>query len=243
MNAFRRVCLLLLIVSSAGMAADTKPRDLWLHGRVSIDAEGRVADLAWDKLAPVEALVANRITAQVKSWDFAPAIVDGKPMPTQTGLMVHMQASEDKNGSVDLRFVGARTGAMAATLAPPSYPADAVRAGASALVVVDVSIDADGHPVVHGMRYKSNGNAGKAYRNEFLAATEAGMKAWSFRPEVAAGKIIPATFAIPVVFCLDSCRDLHREARAMTQHADLPTGVQLADDSAVSLKTIIGDPG
>lgn len=244
MNVIRWVCLLLLAVSGAGMAADPKSQELWLHGRVSIDAEGRVADLAWDQLPPLQALVAGRITAQVKSWDFVPAIVDGRPMPTQTGLMVHMRAIEDDSGSVDLRFIDAQTGAMVVNLVPPSYPREAVIANVSAMVVVEASVAVDGRPIVHDLRYRADSGA-RYHRKLIVEAVETGMKVWKFHPEVVAGQSIATKLSVPVIFCLEPawCSARHQEAKALTRTASSPSTIHLAPHSAVALKTRIATPG
>src|SRR3546814_4683605 len=79
---------------------------------------------------------------------------DGQPAPTQTGLLIHILADELADGSVAMRLADARTGPTALTLAPPSYPMDAVRSGVEATVTVTVEVNADGSPRIVETAYE-----------------------------------------------------------------------------------------
>src|SRR3546814_8747112 len=89
-----------------------------------------------DLQSEVHELIATRLAPIVRSWEFEPATADGQPAPTQTGLLIHILADELADGSVAMRLADARTGPTALTLAPPSYPMDAVRRGVEATVTV-----------------------------------------------------------------------------------------------------------
>jgi hypothetical protein len=93
------------------------------------------------------------------------------------------------------------------------------------------------------MRYSAS-NGGSAHRKRFLDATKAAMKTWKFRPELIAGQIAPGRMTIPVMFCMDIawCQARERED-AMAKASQLPLGLNMASESAVVLKTRIGESG
>src|SRR3546814_10660100 len=110
---------------------------------------------------------------------------DGQPAPTQTGLLIHILADELADGSVAMRLADARTGPTALTLAPPSYPMDAVRSGVEATVTVTVEVNADGSPRIVETAYEHSGKSRSTYyRKASLTYATAAVKRWTIRPEL-----------------------------------------------------------
>jgi hypothetical protein len=229
----------MLLAAACGMSMAAKPdtsTDLWLQARITIDAEGRVTDLAWDARTKLHTLIAERVTPRVKTWEFIPAAVDGRPAVTQTGLLIHLRAEDRADGSATLRLVDTKTGPMGVRTQPPAYPIEAMRANVSAKVVVEVSVAANGKAVLHGMQVSPSG---KSYRKQFLAASEEALKAWSFYPEVVGGQSVPTIVTIPVMFCMEPSAwcARQREQDAVAKKDDLPSDLYVATKSAVALKT------
>src|SRR3546814_10446366 len=130
--------------------------DVWRRAGLQIDESGHVQDLRWEEQSEVHELIATRLAPIVRSWEFEPATADGQPAPTQTGLLIHILADELADGSVAMRLADARTGPTALTLAPPSYPMDAVRSGVEATVTVTVEVNADGSPRIVETAYENS---------------------------------------------------------------------------------------
>ncbi|QSX78703.1 energy transducer TonB [Agrilutibacter solisilvae] len=247
MTVIRWVVLLLAAVCGASAAAESRPTDIWLLGSIGVDEQGGVTQLEWrDARTPLHGLIAERITPRVRSWEFIPASIDGKPAPTQTGLAVHLQAQARADGSLDLRFVSARTGPMGLQTPPPGYPGDAARGGVSATVTVDVTVGADGTGSVKDMRFDGHQSRANGYRKSFFATSTQALKTWVFQPEIVGGRSVPTIVSVPIVFCLSSaCTEREvRKVSAVTQQEDaLPSHLYMADSSEVALKTKVQGTG
>lgn len=215
--------------------------DVWLRAGVQVDETGHVQDLQWEEQSKVHALVAERLAPLVRNWEFQPATADGEPVPTQTGLLIHILADELADGSVTMRLADAKTGPFALRLALPNYPADAVRGGIEATVTVTVEVNADGFPVIVGTTYESSDKRRAAsYRKAFLASATEAVKQWKFRPELVAGHVVPGSgVTIPIDYCLQVSFSSCTDRRDTAADRKLPTGMYLGDASAVALKTDI----
>ncbi|MDN5780464.1 MAG: energy transducer TonB [Luteimonas sp.] len=245
MGIMRLVIVALAALSCIATAAPKQPEtfDVWLRAGVDIDASGHVLDLQWEDQSKAHALIAERLAPIVRSWEFEPATVDGRPEPTQTGLLIRVLVDELADGSVTLRLADAQTGPTALSLAPPAYPMEAARGGVSAMVKVTVQVNADGSPTIGEIAYESSA-AGRSsdYRKVFVASATEAVKHWKFRPEVVAGRVVPgSSVSIPIDYCLGSstsgwCNDKRRAEHAKRK---LPAGLHIGDTSAVALKTDI----
>ncbi|HVI58870.1 MAG TPA: energy transducer TonB [Luteimonas sp.] len=201
--------LALALACVAGASAKEAPRavDVWLHGAIAVDAQGRVTALEWDQQPKLQAMLAERVAPAIRQWEFVPATVDGQPAETRTGVFVHVQADAAADGSLALRFLDARTGPMAVRTPPPRYPDAAIRAGASAQVRAEVVVAADGSAQVRELHYEGSD---AHYRKAFLSSVEDTMARWTFRPELVAGHATQTPVAVPVQFCVDPmqwCRE------------------------------------
>lgn len=243
MGILRLVMVVTALLGGIAIAAEKPPEtfDVWLRAGVDIDDSGHVQELRWEPQSKAHAVIAERLTAVVRGWEFVPATANGKPAPTRTGLLVHILADELADGSVALRLADARTGPTALTLAPPAYPMEAARNGITAKVLVTVEVNADGSPVIRAITYE-NTDAKRAeyYRKAFLASATEAVKGWKFRPEIVAGHVVPgASVRIPIDYCLDSPSQCDGEQGAGSAERKLPAGVHMGDSSAVALKTDI----
>jgi TonB family protein len=171
----------------------------------------------------------------VQAWEFVPAMVDGQPMETRTGLIIGIHATEKSDGSVTLQITDAHTGPRTLSMVPPRYPDDAVGAGVSGLVLVDLQVEPDGKPAILDMSF--DGSSGKRnYRESFKNATENAVKAWTFQPEVVAGHAVRTRMQVPVTFCLEPDAWCARQ-KSLKRVPDRPANIPVALDSAVTLKT------
>lgn len=228
-----------LAMSDAAMA-QPKPKtfDVWLKADAEIAVDGTVRALQWRDERPLAKLVIARIDPLIKSWEFVPGTVDGKPAPTQTHLSVQILGEERDDGTVTLKFGKASTGAASDKLTPPSYPHGAIRDGVSAWIVAEVDVEASGNPIIRSIAFA--GSRSTSYRKEFIAAAEAAIKAWTIRPEMVAGRPVLARMSIPITFCAgDSwCERQKRTQQQAKQSAEIgPVGMPVALDSVVRLVT------
>lgn len=235
----------IVLAAACGIAAAAPEQqesfDIWLGGSVTIGADGRVVALEWDKQPKGRALLADRIAPVVRSWEFVPAMVDGQPATTVTGLVVHLRATGGEDGAVAVQVDSARTGpmALATRMQPPTYPADALRNGVSASVLATVEVSADGRPVIRDMQFESSSRSPGRYRKAFVASATEAIERWTLRPELVAGHAVPEPLNIPIQYCVGSAGWCERiQAReAAANAAKLPDGLHIAASSAVSLKT------
>jgi outer membrane biosynthesis protein TonB len=240
MGIMRLVIVVLAALCCVATAAPKQPEtiDVWLRAGVDIDASGHVQDLQWEEQSKVHALIAERLAPVVRGWEFEPATVDGRPAPTQTGLVIHVLVDELADGSVTLRLADAKTGPTASTLMPPAYPRDAVRGGVSATVQLVVQVAADGSPVIREMTYESRDDKRSGYRDAFLASATEAARHWKFRPEIVAGRVVPgSSVRIPIDYCLGSASRCQRNQQARDAERKLPAGLHMGEASAVALKT------
>ena len=228
---------LLALTMSAAQAKKTAPEpkytDVWLTARTEIAADGTVKSLTWNDERPVARLVIDRIDPIVRKWLFVAGQLDGKPALTATSLSIGIRGNELPDGSMGLKFLGARTGAAVDRSVVPAYPPLGLRIGQQAKVTAVVSVDEAGIPRVDSM--ETEGAEDRAMRRDFMSATERAFLQWRFTPERVGGRPLASRMRIPAKFCLETCRrfpsDKHDEADPT------PPGSPVALDSAVHLVT------
>ena len=221
----------------AAIAAEPASIDVFLSADVTVDAQGRVQSLQWSEAQGLRALVAQRIDATVRGWQFEPGKINGIPTETRTGLSVRVVASDAPDGDVRLRFAQARTGPAKVMLVPPRYPFSASKSGVSAKFVVTVDVAEDGSVSLFDSTFL--GNRGERGRAALQAAVEAAVQEWRFVPETVAGHPVTTRLRIPVEFCLPHSDWCRQETMSRNAGLDVPAGTPVALDSAVQLKTDI----
>lgn len=154
---------------------------------VSLDGDGRVTEVA-RHAGPADALAAE-LQARVGSWTFAPAVA-AAGAPSRT--FVRIEAS-DEGGLAELRNV--TTGPAPARLSAPEYARADQRAGREGVVVLKLSIDADGRVADVAV----DRMAGEVSRTMAVNAVQAA-RGWSFAPETVAGRPVASTLLWPVCY-------------------------------------------
>jgi TonB family protein len=228
---------LVLAMPVAGAAAAPASIDVLLVADVTVDAGGRIRSLRWGEQQGLHALVAQRIEAAVRQWQFEPGKVDGVAAETRTQLSVHVVASDAPGGGVDLRFVTARTGPTTVRLGPPRYPMSAYNSQVSAEFLVTVAVTEDGSPSLIGASF--TGSRGDVGRAALEAAVEAVVREWTFVPETVAGHPVSTRLQVTVEFCRPGSNWCEQQRKSRSKALDVPPGTPVALDSAVQLKTDI----
>jgi hypothetical protein len=233
------LALALLFVPSA-RAADLPVREVWLTADVTVDAQGRIEALEWVQGEALEHLVAPRIEAKVRAWEFTPGAIDGVAAPTQTSLSVQVRAEALADGGLALKFLDAFTGPRVVSLTAPRYPKGAIRQGFDAQAMVDFEVLADGSVKVHDVEVATNGKAGV-----FAAAVREHAATWRYRPELVGDRVLPVRRKSPVWFCVQGgarswCdkRKAELAAKAAARTAE-EAAAAAASQSAVALRTDI----
>ena len=224
-----------LCCAAAGAAPRPKPVDIWLWADITIDKNGRITALEWTEAEPSRKLLATSITPRVQAWEFVPALVDGQPMETRTGLGVGVRATVQDDGGVALQVTDAHTGPKSSGMTPPAYPSDGVMAGLSAEVVVELEIQTDGRPQILSMKFDGSGGPKRA-RKSFLQATEKAVRSWIFQPEIVANRAVKTRMQVPVTYCLGEDPWCAKQ-EARRKIGDPPANIPVALDSAVAFKT------
>ena len=233
-------CLSLLVATATTDARETPSEaSAWLRARIALDANGTLESIQWLDAKPGDRPITARLEEVVRGWEFEPGTVDGVPVATETGLTLHVTAKPNAQGGIALGIGSASTGAMSQPLTPPRYPVDAARVGAEALLKLQVDINAAGMVVSAKVTdYESNSKSKYSRQALEKAALEAAT-AWSFHPEKVGGKSLPVSMRMRISFCMSSwCVRKEAEiAASSTLEAEAPTGMAVALDSAVKIKT------
>ncbi len=183
-------------IVARGKPATDAPLRLDLSWRLSMDAQGHVTALTAEgqtqhlKIPEIRQSIEQRI----RTWQFAPGTLNGKPAPTQTTLKLDVSLLRKGSGQLQITFDTARTGGEIARSTPPFIPPTLLQNGFhSGLVVLRISYDADGNPT----KIELEPGAPRASKILAHVAIET-VKRWSFRPEKVSGHGVPGTELMPM---------------------------------------------
>ena len=188
-----------LILLSALFPAQAGPRefDIVLTAAATIGADGAMQSLEWQDKAPAVKLIAGRVEPVVRGWTFKPGELDGVPASTQTYLKLRFKGVAGEDGSMQLRFVSAQTGARMAPVDVPHYPVAAVRAHANGMVVAIVRFDERGKASLASYEYEGK----DGFRDAFVRATQDAVVRWKVDPELVGGRAVATSMRVPVIYC------------------------------------------
>lgn len=164
---------------------------------VSLDAAGRVTRLEPGDETLIDA-VRLPLDKAIRSWQFIPGSVDGRPAATDTTLALDITLVPFGDDKFALRVDDARTGGDVAAKGikvPPKYPASAIRHNWQGMVVLKVDYDAAGHVLA------ANPHEGAPVVAADLtgSATKA-VKRWVFSPEIVGGHALAGSAIVPICF-------------------------------------------
>ena len=213
-----------LIALSAHAVGQGTP---YLHAsaEVELGADGKVRSIELDGKRIPESARAP-LEAQIASWEFEPARVDGRPVSSRTHVHVTLKAEplEDNPDALALRIAAASAGPGTIDARPPRYPSQAIRAGAMADVIVQADVNADG--VVTAVReHAVKTNRGhERYGELFTRISMDAVRNWRFEPEQVEGHGVATTILVPINFCIDNrpCTKMDPEKPQQTLIAEHP---------------------
>lgn len=176
-----------------------EPIAITLGWRVSLDAQGHLVSLQAIPNKRVDRVpeIRARLEQEIRSWQFLPGMVNGKPEPTDSGLYVRATLIPISSNAVRIHIVGADTGASSEKVAPPRYPPEAISRRVVGEVVLRVGYDADGNVTSAAL----DPDAPKANPLLVKASIDAARK-WKLHPESVGGHSIAGYSVVPFCYSL-----------------------------------------
>jgi len=200
--------LLLALMAAAVVSArpvalpEQAELSMLVTGTLELEPDGSVSRWELDQPDRLPKVVVELVAKAAPGWKFEPVLVEGEPVRTRvrTSLRVVASRAGDDTYRVSLRSAHFGEAAMTAEerqalgrpadvraidMGPPTYPADALRAGAQGTVYVVLKIDRDGSVedvVVEQVNLRTVGNERQMrwMRDVFAKATLQAVRKWSF---------------------------------------------------------------
>ncbi|KZC17831.1 energy transducer TonB [Rhodanobacter sp. FW510-R12] len=206
------VVILLLAGSLTAQAAEERAQIYEIGA--DVDARGHITAVQVDPDVP--ASIAALLATSIKQWQFTPATINGQPVPAHTFIRTRLQASPNASGQYDLRISYMGNGPRLDNRAPPIYPTDAIRRRLAAFVILDATVQPDGH--LTDMRV-SNKFADWPSLPSFKLAVLAAAKQWHAIPEQVDGRPVTTRLRIPFVFTVQGQSYTEQQARILRDAA------------------------
>ncbi|MEA5124730.1 hypothetical protein [Xanthomonas floridensis] len=169
-----------------------------VSGELTLTPAGAVTEVKLEDEQRLPAVVREKVKQSVASWRFDPVKDDGTALPTQLpmSLLLVARPVDDNQYQVSIRsahFGGqAEQGdaAQAKDMAPPPYPVNAFRGGATGVVYLLLKIGRDGKVedvVAEQVNLTALVPESKRarWRKEFADASMAKARSWTFTPPTA----------------------------------------------------------
>lgn len=241
MRRLMLAALLLIVGGSTTTQAGSMAAQSILVGStwaVSLDAEGRVIDLAQTTYPkPVKPPIAEPLAKAIRGWTFEPGRIDGKPMPTETTLDLTVKLEPQASGDYAIRVSKASTGGAAIKRVPPYVPVDRLpwqNDSVAILVVVEARYDETGK-VVSTQVAPGSPDVDQAFKNAFMKA----VSQWKFQPERVAGHGVAAMTYLPICVTAQRMGRTSGRPRADCEKWTPPgEGDAVADDAVVAVKPV-----
>lgn len=228
---------MLLLACSLTARATDKREPTYVAG-ADVDANGHISATQVDPEVP--ASIAAVLAVAVKQWKFVPARLNGQPVPAHTFIRAELQALPKASGQYNLRVSFMGNGPRMGKLRP-LYPAAALRRRQSAFMILDATVQPDGHLTDMTASSKfAKWHVLPSFKDAVLTAA----KHWHFIPEQVDGRPVATHMRIPVTFNYDrhftheQIKILHEAARKEAATADTetaPPAIPLPSDQAVAL--------
>ena len=253
-NVMLSAAMLLLACSLTAQAAEKREQTFRIGA--DVDAQGHITATQVDPDVP--ASIVPVLASAVKQWQFTPAKLNGQPVPAHTFIRAKLQALPNTSGQYSLHISFMGNGPRLDNGTPPQYPADAIRRRKTAFIILDATVQPDGH--LTDMTTSSK-FADWPVLPSFKDAVLTAAKHWHAIPEQVDGQPVATHLRIPVNFNLNPpqftaqeiqiLRDAARkeaatpDAEAAQPRIPLPSQQEVALDSPLQpqfVATIINAP-
>lgn len=208
------VAILLLACSLTAQAAE-KREQIYEIG-ADVDARGHISAAQVDPDVP--ASIAAVLATSIKQWQFTPATINGQPVPAHTFVRTRLQALPNTSGQYDLRISYMGNGPRLDNRVPPLYPADAIRRRQAAFVILDATVQPNGH--LTDMKV-SNRFADWPVLPSFKVAVLTAAKQWHAIPEQVDGQPVATQLRIPFTFTISGQTYTAQQIRILREDAHM----------------------
>jgi len=165
--------------------------------------------------------VRSLVEQSVPTWRFEPIQVEGRAVVARTRMTLNLDAIPLENEQYRIQLSSAYFGTPGnrGKTFPPKYPADAIRAGVGARVLLHAKLDAQGnvtdvHPYQTSLSKHGRAGAEKRFRERFEAVSMHAVKQWKYDPaELIDGEASGSTVTIPIEFVITATREQSTENR------------------------------
>lgn len=165
MRSFRRVALMLVLGgvgawTVSDVAAQTKREvreqaeaSMVLTGEIDIGTDGQVEAFRLDKRAQVDETIVTFVESAVKTWRFAPVLVNGQAVKARTPATIRLGAKNNPDGTGLITLLAANFETYDETstdnvtrvkMSPPVYPEDVFNARGRGDVLLLIQVGRDG---------------------------------------------------------------------------------------------------
>ncbi|MBT2144006.1 MULTISPECIES: energy transducer TonB [unclassified Rhodanobacter] len=233
-------CAAMLLLACSLTAYAAEKREQTYRVGADVDAKGHITATQVDPNVP--ASIAAVLNSAVKQWQFVPATLSGRPVPAHTFIRTKLQALPNASGQYDLRISFMGNGPRLDNRTPPRYPADALSRRQAAFLILDATVQPNGH--LTDMKV-SNKFADWPVPPSFKVAVLAAAKQWHAIPEQVDGQPVATQLRIPFIFTVDGqtytaqqTRILREAARMHAAAADAETAqpaIPLPSEQEVAL--------
>jgi hypothetical protein len=185
------------LAQAGGVGAVRKQVEMSMlvKGEISVDAMGRVVGMSIERPEQLPAGVVSFVQAQVPTWIFEPATVDGSAVVRNRMRMLAV-AKKDAAGGYELRLQAVsfhpierntRFDVVKDSMQPPRYPASFARAGASGSVFLLLRVGRDGtvqeaFAEQVNLRSLATENVMQKVRDGFAQSAVSAARRWTFTP-------------------------------------------------------------
>jgi hypothetical protein len=200
------LALLLPLTATAGGSQTVY--EMEARGEIEIGPGGAVHDyrLNSDLTPEIAEIVGNK----VRTWEFEPVLIDGKPVIAKTMMRLQLSAvpTDDDRYALQVKNVWFGEPQRSGRITPPDYPMDAVYKGLGAKVVLVLRLDADGKvvdvlPEQISLTSEGSERDVNRFRTLFERASIKAAKRWKFdMTEQIGGRPIGSMVRIPVTYTL-----------------------------------------
>ena len=213
---------------------------LWFRADVTIDADGRVSDIAWRNYKPMPKEAVRSLEEAVLGWRFRPGTADGVPAQTTTTLTVEVLARENRDDrAFGLWVEQVVTGASLLDQRDENgwqrwerWSMGDRPVGAE--LVLDVVWHPSGGSVVEVVEYAASTRR-KQVREDTEAAARKEIAGWEVRVETVGGRPVTPRFRYVYGHCVIPAWCVGNEPRSLRGLPEVPDGDPVPLDSAVML--------
>ena len=226
------LCAAMLLLACSLTAQTAEKREQIYGVGADVDAQGHITAVQVDPDVP--ASIAAVLASSMKQWQFIPAKINDRPVPAHTFIRTKLQALSNASGQYDLRISFMGNGPRLDNRTPPRYPADALSRRQAAFLILDATVQPNGHLTDMKVRNKF---ADWPVLPSFKVAVLTAAKQWHAIPEQVDGQPVATQLRIPFTFTINGQTYTTQQIRILREaaHMDAATASAATAQPAVPL--------